>query len=39
MIMKECGEWDRIEHFYKPMRVPKRRGGHSICGEEERLLR
>ena len=39
MIMKECGEWDRIKPFYKPMRVPKRRGGHSISGEEERLLR
>ena len=39
MILKECGEWDRIKKFYKPMRVPKRRGGHSISGEEERLLR
>jgi integrase len=39
MIMKECGEWDRIKDFYKPMPVPKRRGGHSISGEEERTLR
>jgi integrase len=39
MIMKECGEWDRIKAFYKPLRVPKRRGGHSISADEERLLR
>jgi integrase len=39
MILKECGEWDRIKKFYKPMRVPKRRGGHSISADEERLLR
>jgi hypothetical protein len=39
MIMKECGEWDRIKEFYKPMRVPKRRGGHSISADEERILR
>ncbi len=39
MIMKECGEWDRIRRFYKPLRVPKRRGGHSISADEERLLR
>ena len=39
MILKECGEWDRIKPFYKPMRVPKRRGGHSISTEEERILR
>ena len=39
MILKECGEWDRIKPFYKPMRVPKRRGGHSISADEERLLR
>lgn len=38
-ILKECGEWDRIRPFYKPMRVPKRRGGHSISAEEERVLR
>jgi integrase len=39
MIMKECGEWDRIRPFYKPLRVPKRRGGHSISADEERQLR
>lgn len=39
MILKECGEWDRIRKFYKPMPVPKRRGGHSISADEERLLR
>lgn len=39
MILKECGEWDRIKPFYKPMRVPKRRGGHSISADEERILR
>jgi integrase len=38
-ILKECGEWDRIRKFYKPMRVPKRRGGHSISADEERILR
>jgi integrase len=39
MIMKESGEWDRIRPFYKPLRVPKRRGGHSISADEERQLR
>ena len=39
MIMKECGEWGRIKDFYKPMPVPKRRGGHSISADEERILR
>jgi len=39
MILKEAGEWSRIREFYKPMRVPKRRGGHSISAEEERILR
>ena len=39
MILKEAGEWKRISEFYKPMRVPKRRGGHSISAEEERILR
>jgi integrase len=39
MVMKESGEWDRIKKFYKPMRVPKRRGGHSISADEERRLR
>jgi integrase len=38
-ILKECGEWDRIKKFYKPMRVPKRRAGHSISADEERILR
>src|ERR1700733_156381 len=38
-ILKECGEWDRIKKFYKPMRVPKRRAGHSISADQERILR
>ena len=28
-----------LKEFYKPMRVPKRRGGHSISADEERILR
>ena len=32
------GEWDRIRPFYKPIRVPKRRGGHSISADEERAV-
>jgi Phage integrase family len=39
MIMKEAGQWQRIHAFYKPIPVPKRRGGHSISGDEERILR
>jgi hypothetical protein len=39
MILKESGQWDRITKFYKPMRMPKRRGGHSISADEERVLR
>jgi integrase len=39
MIMKEAGEWSRVKEFYKPMRVPKRRGGHSISSDEECALR
>jgi integrase len=39
MILKEAGEWQRIHGFYKPIPVPKRRGGHSISKEQERILR
>ncbi len=39
MVMKEARCWKPIAELYKPMRVPKRRGGHSISAEEERILR
>jgi integrase len=39
MVLKECGEWHRIEKFYKPLRVPKRCAGHSISKEQELTLR
>lgn len=39
MILKEARCWKPIADLYKPMRVPKRRGGHSISAEEERILR
>jgi integrase len=39
MILKEARCWKPIADLYKPLRVPKRRGGHSISADEERLLR
>ena len=39
MILKEARCWAPIADLYKPMRVPKRRGGHSISADEERILR
>jgi integrase len=38
-IMKEARCWKPIADLYKPLRVPKRRGGHSISADEERILR
>jgi integrase len=39
MILKEARCWKQIADLYKPMRVPKRRAGHSISADEERVLR
>jgi hypothetical protein len=39
MILKEARCWKPIADLYKPLRVPKRRGGHSISADEERILR
>jgi integrase len=39
MILKQAGEWKRIEEFYEPLPVPRRRAGHSISSEQESLLR
>lgn len=39
MILKEARCWKRIADLYRPLRVPKRRGGHSISEEQERILR
>lgn len=39
MVLKEARCWKPIAELYKPLRVPKRRGGHSISAEEERILR
>jgi hypothetical protein len=39
MILKEARCWKPIADLYKPLRVPKRRAGHSISADEERILR
>lgn len=39
MILKEARCWKAIADLYRPMKVPKRRGGHSISADEERILR
>lgn len=39
MILKEARCWKPLADLYKPLRVPKRRGGHSISADEERILR
>lgn len=39
MILKEARCWKPIADLYRPLRVAKRRGGHSISAEEERNLR
>jgi integrase len=39
MVLKEARCWKPIADLYKPLRVPKRRGGHSISADEERILR
>jgi site-specific recombinase XerD len=39
MILKESGQWKQVAEFYKPMRVPKRRAGHSLDQEQEQRLR
>jgi integrase len=38
-VLKEAGTWKVVGEFYKPLRVPKRRAGHSLNPEEERNLR
>jgi integrase len=39
MVLKEARCWEPIAELYKPIPVPKRRGGHSISADEERILR
>ncbi len=39
MILKEARCWKPLADLYKPIRGPKRRGGHSISAEQERILR
>jgi integrase len=39
MILKQAGEWKRIEEFYKPLSVPRRGAGHSISSQQESRLR
>lgn len=39
MILKEAKCWVKLADLYRPMPVPKRRGGHSISVDEERILR
>lgn len=39
MILKEARCWKPIAELYRPMHVPKRRGGHSISEDQERRLR
>lgn len=39
MILKEAKCWKEIAELYRPMPVPKRRAGHSLSADEERILR
>lgn len=40
MILREAGIWDEeIEPSYRPLKVQKRRGGHSLSSEDEQKLR
>lgn len=39
MAMKEAGIWERMEELYRPLRVPKRRAGHSLSDSQEQRLR
>jgi hypothetical protein len=39
MILKEARCWKPKADLYRPLKVPKRRAGHSISAEEERILR
>ena len=39
MVLKEARCWKPIADLYRPLRVPKRRGGHSISADQERILR
>lgn len=39
MILKEAKCWKEIQEMYRPMSVPKRRAGHSLSADEERILR
>jgi integrase len=38
-ILKHAGCWKFLQESYKPLRVQKRRAGHSITEEQERILR
>jgi integrase len=38
-ILKEARCWAPLKDLYRPMRVPKRKAGHSISADEERILR
>lgn len=38
-VLRSAGLWKHLEEFYKPLRVPQRKAGHSLSVEEERRLR
>jgi integrase len=39
MVLKEAGFWEPISKLYKPLRVAKRRAGHSLTEADEQRLR
>ena len=38
-VLKHAGLWRHLEDFYKPMKAPSRRAGHSLTAEDEMRLR
>jgi site-specific recombinase XerD len=38
-ILREYGEWKRLEHRYRQLKEPPHRAGHSLTPEEEQRLR
>lgn len=38
-ILKQAGLWKHLDEFYKPLRVPPRKAGHSLTAEDEKRLR
>jgi integrase len=39
LVLKEFGQWARLQSRYKPLRVEPHRSGHSLTSEEEERLK